>query len=200
MKVWAICQDCNLHKGVIVSKVGFTHDAIKFAGYNGIGLVELREPLKPDLENRIEEIDVIISAVIPKLIRFNNILHEEEPQKEIYLDVTISDIYYFFPNGYHKNIINLINDFFKEIKQAKKLNEVMEKRISFPNGTYLKSHNSELNIRVQAVYLKGLLKTYGMAKVEIKWEDKVWLIMKSIFERKMFTISHEGNLQEVTYD
>lgn len=39
MKVLEICGDCNLHKGVIVSKMGFTPDAIKFAEYNGIGLV-----------------------------------------------------------------------------------------------------------------------------------------------------------------
>lgn len=42
MKAWGIRQDCNLQKGVIVSKIGLTPDAIKFAKYYDIGLVELR--------------------------------------------------------------------------------------------------------------------------------------------------------------
>jgi len=34
------------------------------------------------------------------------------------------------------------------------------------------------------------------SKVEIKGEDHIWLIMKSIFEDKTFTISKDGEINE----
>ena len=197
MKAWGIRQDCNLQKGVIVSKIGFTPDAIKFAEYYGIALVELRKPLNQDVENRLKEIDIIISPVIPEILCFKNILHEEEPQAGINIDVNTSESYYLFPDGHHKTIRDIINDWSREIKQAGKLNEVVEKVIQFPNGTYLKS--PELSIKVNAVHIQGLLVTGSMAKVEFRWEDRISLIMKSIFEEKMFTISRYGNIQEVSF-
>ena len=199
MKVLEICKDCNFHKGVIVSKMGFTPDAIKFAKYYDVGLVELREPLEQDVENRLQEIDMIISPVLPKILYFKNILHEEEPQKEINFDVNTSESYYLFPDGSHQTIIDLIDDWLREVKQARKMNEVVKKVISFRNGTYLKSPNPELNIKVKAVHIKGSLVTGSMEKIEFRSKDRVWLIMKSIFEEKMFTIYREGNLQEVSF-
>jgi hypothetical protein len=56
MKLQSICIDCNIDKGIIVSKYGFTKDTIEYAKYVNIGLVELREPnsVDPDfLKNRI---------------------------------------------------------------------------------------------------------------------------------------------------
>ena len=75
----------------------------------------------------------------------------------------------------------------------------MENVIPFPNGTYLKSPGAELSIKVKAVHIKGSVVTGSMEKVEFRCEDRVWLIMKSIFEEKMFTISREGNIQEVAF-
>jgi hypothetical protein len=73
----------------------------------------------------------------------------------------------------------------------------MEKVISFPNGTYLKT--PELSIKVNAVHIKGSLVTGSMEKVEFRWEDRISLIMKDIFEEKMFTVSRSGNIQEVSF-
>lgn len=198
MKALGIRQDCNLQKAIIVSKMGFTPDAIKFAKCYDIGLVELREPLKKDVENRIEQINIMIAPVIPEILYFKNISHEEEPQKEINID-NKSEIYYLFPDGSHKKIIDLINYWVKEIEKAGKSNEPVENVIPFPNGTYLKSPGSELSIKVKAVHIKGSVVKGSMEKVEFRCEDRVWLIMKSIFEEKMFTISREGNLQEIPF-
>jgi hypothetical protein len=197
MKACEIRQDCNLQKAVIVSKMGFTPDAIKFAKHKGIGLVELREPLKQDREKRLEQINTMPSPAIPKILYFKNILHEEEPQQGINIDVNTSESHYLFPDGCHKTIIDLIYDWLREIKQAGNLNVVMEKVISFPNGTYLKT--PELSIKVNAVHIKGSLVTGSMEKVEFRWEDRISLIMKDIFEEKMFTVSRSGNIQEVSF-
>ncbi len=79
------------------------------------------------------------------------------------------------------------------------INEVTEKKVSFPEGTYLKSNNPEVSIRVKAVQLQGLLIRSGMERVEFRWEDRVWLIMKSIFERKIFVVSPQGEIEEIPF-
>jgi hypothetical protein len=94
-------------------------------------------------------------------------------------EINTSESYYLFPDGCHKTIIDLIDDWLREIKQAGKLNVVMEKVISFPNGTYLKT--PELSIKVNAVHIKGSLVTGSMEKVEFRWEDRISLIMKVYF-------------------
>ena len=48
MKMMAIINDVDGSKGVIVSKLGFTPDAIQTAKFNNIGLIELREPTEED--------------------------------------------------------------------------------------------------------------------------------------------------------
>ncbi len=200
MKVLEICKDCNFHKGVIVSKMGFTPDAIKYAKYYDIGLVELREPLKQDIENRITEVNINIIPLIPNITRLYNIVHEEEDQNHTHFEINTSDSYYLFPDGTHKTIRHLVEDFFREIKQAQKFNELTEKSVLFPNDTYLQSPSPELSLRVKSVHIQGILVTDTMAEtVKIRWEDRVWLIMKSIFEEKMFTVSRSGNIQEVSF-
>jgi hypothetical protein len=197
MKALVIRQKCNLQKAIIVSKMGFTPDAIKFAEHNGIGLVELREPLKQDIENRITKVNINIIPLIPNITRLDNIVHEEEDQNHTQFEINTSESYYLLPDGCHKTIIDLIDDWLREIEQAGKLNVVMEEVIPFPNGTYLKT--PELSIKVNAVHIKGSLVIGSIEKVEFRWEDRVWLIMKSIFEEKMFTVSRSGNIQEVPF-
>ena len=198
MKVLDIRQDCNFQKGIIVSKMGFTPDAIQLAKYYDIGLVELREPLKQDIENRITEVNINIIPLIPNITRLDNIVHEEEDQNHTHFEINTSDTYYLFPDGTHKTIRHLVDDFFREIKQAQKINELTEKIVLFPNDTYLQSPSPELSLRVKSVHIQGILVTDSMPEtVKIMWKDRVWLIMKSIFEEKMFTVSRSGNIQEV---
>ena len=43
MKLWYIMDDANIAKGIVVSKAGFTPDALKYADYKRIKLIHLRE-------------------------------------------------------------------------------------------------------------------------------------------------------------
>jgi hypothetical protein len=52
MKVAEIIEDAAINKGIIVAKHGFTDDAINFAKYKNIGLIELREMEERDWEGR----------------------------------------------------------------------------------------------------------------------------------------------------
>ena len=66
-KLSEILEDAQIEKGVVVSKSGFTQDAVKFAKYKGINLVELREPTDDDWKGRIRNITVNIEAHIPNV-------------------------------------------------------------------------------------------------------------------------------------
>ncbi|MGK7929583.1 MAG: restriction endonuclease [Spirulina sp.] len=60
MKLHCICEDCKMSKGIIISNIGFTTDAIKYAQYANISLVKLQEIESEDLQ----EIIVNLAATI----------------------------------------------------------------------------------------------------------------------------------------
>lgn len=200
MKIIEIRDDCGFSKGVVVSKIGFTPDAIKFAEYNNIGLVELREPAEEDLENRLKGINVNIYPTKPEILEFKNILHESESQEELSFEFNTNDAYYLFPDTSIKTIKNILHEFFAGIWHSQKFNVIIETETIFPDITHLKSSSNNLSIRVKLLLIKGILRTDFQETVAIKWEDKVWLIMKAVFERKMFTVSPAGKIQEIPYD
>lgn len=68
MKVAEIVEDAGLNKGIIVSKNGFTPDAINYARYRNIGLVELRKPTDEDWKGRLRNIVVKMNMILPTLI------------------------------------------------------------------------------------------------------------------------------------
>jgi hypothetical protein len=55
MKVAEIVEDAGINKGVIVSKNGYTEDAIVYAKYRNIGLVELREITEAEIVEKKEK-------------------------------------------------------------------------------------------------------------------------------------------------
>ncbi|WP_204105021.1 MULTISPECIES: restriction endonuclease [Spirulina sp. CCY15215] len=58
MQIHCICEDCRISKGIVISEVGFTTDAIKYAQYANIELVKLQEIESEDLKEIICNIAV----------------------------------------------------------------------------------------------------------------------------------------------
>ena len=71
MKLNETISDCSVDKGVIVSKSGFTPDAINFARFCGISLVELRQPTNEDWEGRIKDINITMHAIVPEIYDYH---------------------------------------------------------------------------------------------------------------------------------
>jgi hypothetical protein len=195
MKACEVRDDCNLDKSIIVSKTGFTPDAIRYAEHKNIGLVELREPIEQDLKDVLKKIDIDISPCLPEIIGFQNLSNEE-----LNFELNIDEGYYVLPDGSQQEIRDLINDFFTELLRANHFNETFTKEISFSDETYLRIRNSDLRIKVQLLVITGILRRGGTERVEIKQEDYIWLLMKSIFEKKSFVISPRGELYETSYE
>lgn len=65
MKLAEIIEDADIEFGVIVSKNGFTDDAIKYALYKSISLIELRKPLDKDWAGKYRDMTSIVTLYSP---------------------------------------------------------------------------------------------------------------------------------------
>ena len=79
-KLSGIIEDARIEKGVIVSKSGFTPDAVQFARYKNIGLVELREPVDEDWKDRTRAIHMNFIFRIPEVYDYEFIWGDIEGQ------------------------------------------------------------------------------------------------------------------------
>ena len=118
MKVKAIVDDCLLNKGVVVSKEGFTDDAIAYAKSVNVGLVILRKPIEDDWEGRIKTIVLNMHIVMPEITRYEHFVTEvfkEMGNKQVRTDEYI----YSYPDGTIKTIKDLIDEFQKKLSKDK---------------------------------------------------------------------------------
>jgi hypothetical protein len=194
MKVVGIVEDAGLNKGVIVSKNGFTPDAILFAKYKNIGLVELREPNEDDWKGRVKNIQINMKILLPQINALELLVSKETisslkpgSTRVEFLDIKKT-------NGSIENIEKYINEFNNELCK-KEENEVFEKIFPFDKGTVLIYKPTGDETEISGVKLNGILR---IAKeiIEINGEDHVYMIMKSIFEDKSYTISKDKKINE----
>jgi hypothetical protein len=194
MKVSEIIEDAFINKGVIVSKLGFTPDAVSFAQYKNIGLVELREMNEDDWKGRIKDITINLDAHFSEVIGV-----------EIMLDPTTKPA---VKNG--RNNVQLlqirnekgeilefshyIEEFQKEVYE-KDENVEFEKIYLFETGTVIINTPTLEETLIKGLKFKGVLRVSRQI-IEIKGGDHIWLIMKSIFENKTYTITKDKEIRE----
>jgi len=199
MKVFEIITDANIQKGVIVSKAGFTQDGIAFAKYRNIGLVELREMNDQDLEKESREINMgqfgfrlsvfITSPVILSVEIGNN--RKIEFGNEL-------DLYFFsiiLKGGRKIPFASYSEEFRREVGKAKK-DKMVTKCYKIPGSILVNGITNE-SVNMDSVTFTGRLTEIDASRnIEVKLVDKVWLIMKSIFEQRVFSFSHTGIITE----
>lgn len=192
MKLAEILEDAQIHKGVIVSRNGFTEDAVSFAKYKNIGLVELRETNENDPESSLR-LEILKSSVLrPEIVKINFIPSIFNESKIEYKESHIEDYILTLNNGEVVSIGFYINNFKKEILN-KSIGQMISKKYFLPY-TKLKRKGSEDILYIDGFVLLGRLKELDGPKFH-KY-DEVWLIMKSLFENKSFTISKRGIINE----
>ncbi|MBT0562333.1 restriction endonuclease [Riemerella anatipestifer] len=194
MKVAEIVEDAGLNKGVIVSKNGFTPDAISFAKYKNIGLIELREPNEDDWKGRVKNIQINMNMLLPQINGLELLVSKETKStlkpgstRVEFLDIKKTD-------GSVENIEKYINEFNNELCK-KEENEVLEKVFTFDTGTVLIYKPTGEETEISGVKLNGILRI-AKETIEIKGEDHIYMIMKSIFEDKSYTITKDKKINE----
>ena len=200
MKVSEIIEDANINKGVIVSKNGFTQDGIDYAKYRNIGLVELREIHSEDLNGKSKEMNIgDLDIHISMLIRRPEILYIEigkNEKLEIKHEFDYFDFIITLENGNQIPLIKYVNDFRQEVNLKNKEFEKITKHYKTPKGVII-NRRTNTSIILDEISITGqLIEIDASRKIQFTLVDKVWLIMKSIFDERTFTFSQNGLITE----
>ena len=195
-KLSSIIEDAGIEKGVIVSKSGFTPDAVRFARYKNIGLVELREPVDEDWKGRIRAIHIKMQVTAPvvydcQIIEDNALSRGEDMQ----IDVPASDVFIHAPNGDVTSLQELIDS---RIKSEGKPREGEEKSFAVPlhTGSTISFSTSDSRVPIREIRFK-IRYAVTTEEIELRGEDHVFMIMLAIFENKRFAISPLGDIHAI---
>jgi hypothetical protein len=196
MKVAAVVEDANISKGVIVSKSGFTPDAIDFARFRNIGLVELREAEEKDLEGQPPTMDLaILTLRINAIIRrpvVSRIEIDSVENTAIEKEYWINTYFLKLTNGRQVPFANYLKDFQDELHRQKKEWEAVSKQYEVP-GALLINSKTKASETINLIILTGVLERIDKSSTqELTLVDRVWLIMKSLFENSTFVFFEGG--------
>lgn len=200
MKVSGIIEDVGINKGVIVSRSGFTHDGIEYAKHKNIGLVELREVEEKDFEGEpvkfdlgILELRTAITIHRPEILSIAiDSVENSQIEKEFWNNKYIIRL----SNGNEVPFANYIKEFQNELHLQYKVWQTISKSYEISGGRLINEQiNSSVNINV--ITFTGILKKIDKnSNLRFTLVDQVWLIMKSLFEKRTFTFSESGIIIE----
>lgn len=196
MKVASIIEDTGISKGVIVTKNGFTKDGQDYAKFKNIGMVILREWSAKDqaetpkeFEFGILQININIQVTEPKILQVNL-------GNNRFLDVQDElDLFNYYLEQKDKNRVafyDYVTDFRLDIAKQNKMKVEITKTYKVP-GSRLYRRDMNESVELEEITITGKLTQRDESKkLEYSLVDKVWLIMKSIFEDKTFSFTENG--------
>jgi hypothetical protein len=200
MKVASIIADAGISKGVIVTKMGFTKDGLEYAKFKNIGLVELREPTDKEHESTPKEIEIAtvqinlnITATRPKLLQINL---GNNRNLDVQDEFDLFNYFILLRDGKCVPFYDYVTDFRLDIANQKKMGIEITKSYILPESHLFRRGINE-SIQFDEVAITGQSTQNDYSKnLEFRLVDKVWLIMKSIFEERTFTLSENGLIKE----
>jgi hypothetical protein len=201
MKLVMVMQDTQIEKGIIVTKSGYTKDALEFARYHNIELVVLREFDEKDAET--EPRKMMVGTLIlrphvfisrPEVLKID-VEYTDNSQKKI-------PIYSLFGFGYTVAFTDGKKIAFREcvaafqeiLRDGDAADKVMTKRLVFKDATFIHD-KSGASAKINAVKFTGTLRKLEEHPVkEYSIEDNVVMIMRNIFEERRFSVWRVGLL------
>lgn len=201
MKLAGVIEDAGIDKGVVVSKKGFTKDGLLYAKYKNIGLVELREIEERDWKEQNEKPNLLVGELIvnnkielrrPEIlsIEFDFVDSNQKPEKinpnqwtlrsETGVETPFQNYVTSFQGKLHEGEVDkIVSEYFK-FKDLDLINTVTGK-ISQISGFTLTGKLTVINLDSQRHF---------------NLVDEVWMILKSLFEDRLFTISKTGLIKK----
>lgn len=201
MKLAGIIEDAGIDKGVIVSKRGFTKDGFLYANYKNIGLVELREIEERDWQGQGKKPNFLVGELI-----INNKVERKRPE-------ILSIEFDFVDSNQKTEIINPYQWILRSkvgietpiqyyvASFQKRLNEeepdkIVNEYFEFKEGDLINTA-TEMITQISGFTLTGKLTVTNLdSQRHYNLVDEVWMIMKSLFEDKSYTISKTGLIKK----
>lgn len=191
MKVSDIIEDASINKGVIISKNGFTNDGISFAKYKNIGLVELREITEKDKEISGEIFDINTWILRPQILGIKiDALDKIENKEEL---IEVNKVKIQLING-NKIPLDYYLTTFKKDLQKGKVFQIITKGYRLKGASLINEKTNSI-AKIKGIIITGVL-TKMDSDLKFHPVDQIWLIMKSFFEDRTFTISEKGIIKE----
>jgi len=200
MKLSETINDTGIHKGIIVSKNGFTKDGIEFAKFRNIELVELRQIEEKDLNEIPEQIDIGSIEIKTSARIWRPEILTIDVGNDQRLDIKNGSDFFDFivsqESGVQIPLTTYIDLFKDEINRQNKESEKITKYYEVSRGALINRQNNT-SIAINGITFTGqLTEIDACSNMRIKLVDQVWLIMKSIFDERSFTFSENGLIIE----
>ncbi|WAC41066.1 restriction endonuclease [Pedobacter sp. SL55] len=201
MKLSALLDDTGIEKGIVVSKNGFTKEALKYAEHKSIRLVELDNHKKYEVNKNVINIAEITLNLNVEITR-PEILCLKVDDIELKPASTFLGPFWYGQIQTKSNspiaLQNYIDDFRRELGRLDLIDKVKYKDIDFPEGSLFKE-NQEVNAKVVTkLSISGVLTSNKEVHIrEITLVDKIRMIMKNIFEQEMFAITQHGAIDRI---
>ncbi len=201
MKVAGIIKDAGINKGVVVSKLGFTKDCISVAKYENIGLVELRKIEKQDWKGQSTKPSFPIMSGLIKTFAvrrrplITNIKIDAVDNIPIPEKFNANQMVLKLSDGKVIDLNKYFDAFKNELHDQEPQKEI-KKSYEFKDSILI-NRITKAETPINGFTLTGMLTVKNFDQTR-KFEivDKVFMIMKSLFEKKSFSISEWGVIKE----
>lgn len=201
MKLSALLEDTGIEKGIVVSKNGFTREALKYAEHKSIRLVELDDHKKFNVsKNEIHIADITFK--IDSTLTRPEILSVKVDDIELKSTSTFLGPFWYGQIQIKSRtpiaLQTYIDDFRRELGRLNLIDKVKYKDVDFPEGTVFNGNQSLNDKNVTKLSMSGVLTSNKEVHVhEIELVDKITMIMKNIFEEEMFAITQRGAIDRI---
>lgn len=200
MKLVQVLEDTGISKGIIVSKSGFTRDGIQYAKHKDIGIVHLREYEEKDRPDTAEQIDIgtmdlniKIHVTRPEIVSIDI---GDNRKIEINHEFDYFDFIVILKNGKQVPFYTYINDFRNVLNRKNDKSEQLTGKYNIPDSKLFKRQTKEQIYLNEIIFTGQIMESDVQRNLQFNILDKVWLIMKSIFEGRTFTFSDNGLIIE----
>ncbi|NUY81895.1 restriction endonuclease [Flavobacterium sp. MAH-1] len=198
MKLSATLEDTGIEKGIIVSRIGFTKDGYEYAKAKNIGLVVLREAGEADFIDKertmpIAELGIkqFVQISGPEILTFLiDGVEQKNWDNSIFFRLVVK-----LPDGSQVPLLRYADSFRKEILGIK-ADVPITKDFEFP-GAQLTDTWGKASIAINRITFSGMYTERKTTKhMTFSIVDKVWLVMKDLFEGRVFRFSENGGMIE----
>ncbi|MCY3749678.1 MAG: restriction endonuclease [Acidimicrobiaceae bacterium] len=199
-----ILQDASLDMGIIVSKMGFTKPAQALAAAKGIGLVVLRKPLDADWEGSIKRVCGEITYEMAPRYSYNLSLTKQGPEPAQFGDQGSAAALLGSPERFvitepGETGRTLLERVSAACPQPEDGTEFV---IEFPAGTKLAlpdapEHPAD-GACVHEVSVQIQVPPPMISTIDIDAEDRIYMIMESVFDGTRYNITDDGEIVEVS--
>ena len=199
-----IVQDAKLSKGVIVSRMGFTGPAKSYAESKNIGLVELRKPVDRDWDGYIREVHVMLMMDQTELydIHFDLTAPRPGPGEQVFQGgpihwpLLLTEIFVGLPGQEAETLQQLADE------ERARYPDEEEYDLRFPAGSVVTvpayPEHPAHGYSITGVSFKVKDNPPMTEEIVVRADDRIYMIMESLFDGRRFTITKDGELTENT--